>query len=76
MLEIFQWFNEDKTKKLDKILKKKISEEVADIMLYLIRFSDVAKIDIEKECFKKIKKNEKKYPIKLSKGISKKYNEL
>ena len=76
LLEIFQWFNEDKTKKIDKNLKKKISEEVADIMLYLIRFSDIAKINIEEECLKKIKKNKKKYPIKLSKSISKKYNEL
>ncbi len=76
LLEIFQWFNEDKTKKIDKNLKNKISEEVADIMLYLIRFSDIAKINIEEECLKKIKKNKKKYPIKLSKGISKKYNEL
>ena len=76
LLEIFQWFNEDKTKKIDKNLKNKISEEVADIMLYLIRFSDIAKINIEEVCLKKIKKNKKKYPIKLSKGVSKKYNEL
>ena len=42
-------------------------------MLYLLRFSDIAKIDIEKSCLNKIKKNKKKYPIKLSKGNSKKY---
>ena len=42
-------------------------------MLYLLRFSDIAKIDIEKSCLDKIKKNKKKYPIKLSKGNSKKY---
>ena len=45
-------------------------------MLYLIRFADKANINIENECLKKIIKNEKKYPINLSKGISKKYNEL
>ena len=76
LLEIFQW---DKDEDIDlklkkkKELKKKISDEVADIMLYLLRFSDIAKIDIEKSCLNKIKKNKKKYPIKLSKGNSKKY---
>ena len=75
LLEIFQW---DKDEDIDLKLKKKrtkekISDEVADIMLYLLRFSDIAKIDIEKSCLNKIKKNKKKYPIKLSKGNSKKY---
>ena len=78
LLEIFQW---DKAEDIDcklkkKTIKEKISDEVADIMLYLLRFSDIAKIDIEKSCLDKIKKNKKKYPIKLSKGNSKKYTSL
>ena len=78
LLEIFQWKKEDEIK-LDlkkKLIKEKISDEVADIMLYLLRFSDLAKIDIEKCCFEKIKKNEKKYPVSLSKGNHTKYNLL
>ena len=78
LLEIFQWKKEDEIK-LDlkkKLIKEKISDEVADIMLYLLRFSDLAKIDIEKCCLKKIKKNEKKYPVSLSKGKATKYNLL
>ena len=78
LLEIFQWKNdaeiESDLKK--KTIKEKISDEVADIMLYLLRFSDLAKIDIEKCCLKKIKKNEKKYPVSLSKGKATKYNLL
>ena len=78
LLEIFQW---DKAEDIDlklkkKRIKEKISDEVADIMLYLLRFSDIAKIDIENSCLNKIKKNKKKYPIKLSKGNSKKYTLL
>ena len=45
-------------------------------MLYLLRFSDLAEIDLEKACFKKIEKNKKKYPVNLSKGNSKKYTDL
>ena len=78
LLEIFQW---DKAEDIDlklkkKRIKEKISDEVADIMLYLLRFSDLAKIDIEKCCLEKIKKNEKKYPVSLCKGKSTKYNLL
>ena len=76
LLEIFQWEKDD-----SKFWKKKeklnmINDEFADVMLYLLRFADLANLDIEKICFEKIKKNEKKYPVKLSKGISKKYTEF
>ncbi len=76
LMEIFQWENENSKFHEDKKIKKRISEEVADVMLYLLRFSDIAKIDLEKECLKKIIINARKYPIKLSKGKSTKYNKL
>ena len=75
LLEIFQW-SDDGGEIKDEVTHNKVADEVADIMLYLIRLSDIAKINIEEACLNKIKKNKKKYPIKLSKGISKKYNEL
>ena len=58
LLEIFQWDKDENAdlKLKKKRIKEKISDEVADIMLYLLRFSDIAKIDIEKSCLKKIKK--------------------
>ena len=76
LLEIFQWQNENSISWKDKKILRMIEDEIADIMLYLLRFADIAKIDIEKVCEKKIKKNKKRYPIKFSKGISTKYNKL
>ena len=76
LLEIFQWENEKSDFCNKKEVKKMIKEEVADIMLYLLRFSDLAKINIEKACLEKLNKNKKKYPIRLSKGKSTKYNKL
>ena len=78
LLEIFQW---DDNKQLDEKINKKqfkerVSDEVADVLLYLLRFSQIANLDLEKICLKKIKKNAKKYPIKLSKGKSTKYTFL
>mgnify|MGYP001166454149 FL=1 len=76
LLEIFQWINLTDEKINDVALKEKISDEVADIMLYLIRFADKADINLEEACLKKIQKNSKKYPVDLAKGVSKKYDEL
>jgi len=74
LLEIFQW--EENSSLKEKELKKRISEEIADILLYLLRFSDIAKLDLEKICLEKIDINKKKYPVELSKGNAKKYNYL
>ena len=76
LLEIFQWREIKSIDLKDPNLKEKIDDEVADIMLYLIRFSDIADINLEEVCLNKIKKNKKKYPISLSRGSSKKYNEF
>ena len=75
LLEIFQW-NDLENNTLKHNVKEKISEEVADILLYLLRFADMAKLDLEAICFKKIAINAKKYPIELAKGNSTKYTNL
>ena len=59
-------------KKKKKKFKDKVSDEVADVLLYLLRFSEIAKSRFRKNMLKKIKKNAKKYPIRLSKGKSEK----
>jgi len=76
LLEIFQWEKEKKKITDEKLLKERVSEEIADIMLYILRFADLAKLDIEEICKKKIQINEKRYPIRLSKGVSTKYSKL
>ncbi len=76
LVEIFQWLNED-----DSLLKNlsdedinRVREEVADILIYIIRLSDILKIDLEKSILDKIKINQVKYPVEVSKGNSTKYN--
>ena len=78
LVEIFQWLTPEQAQEIknDRVKMKQISEEVADILTYLLRFSDILKIDLVKELDEKINKNGEKYPIEKSKGIAKKYNEL
>jgi NTP pyrophosphatase (non-canonical NTP hydrolase) len=74
--EIFQWLSEEQSKKeniSDEDLAK-AREEVADILLYIIRLSDKLDIDLEQAILDKLKINEEKYPVELSKGNSTKYN--
>ena len=76
LLEIFQWEQENSSFYNQKVVKDRIKEEVADILLYLIRFADLSNIDLEKVCLEKIKTNKKRYPVNLSKGKSTKYSRL
>lgn len=78
LVEIFQWLTPDQAKEIikDDVKMKQISEEVADILSYLLRLSDLLKIDLSSELENKIEKNGEKYPVSKAKGIAKKYNEL
>ena len=75
LLEIFQWSN---TGGLDEIkdqqIREEIEEEIADILNYIIRLSDIMDINLEQVAYKKIEKNEIKYPIDKYKGSARKYN--
>lgn len=76
LLEIFQWLTEEQSKDIVKNEKEMalVREEIADVFIYLVRIADKLGIDIEKEVNKKMRVNEKKYPIELSKGNATKYN--
>jgi dCTP diphosphatase len=74
LLEIFQWLPDNQP--YDEPIRDKASEEIADILIYAIMFSQKMNIDMGKAVLKKIEVNEMKYPIDKAKGIAKKYDEL
>mmetsp|Transcript_3527 Transcript_3527/g.9407 ORF Transcript_3527/g.9407 Transcript_3527/m.9407 type:complete len:200 (+) Transcript_3527:26-625(+) len=55
--------------------KLHLSEELADVLLYLVRLSDKCGIDLPAAATRKIQRNAAKYPAALVRGSSKKYNE-
>ena len=75
--EIFQWKGEVAPNMEGLTEKQKINakEEVADVLAYLIRFSDVCGIDLGEAFMEKMEKNNKKYPKDVVKGSSQKYSE-
>jgi len=51
-------------------------EELADVLLYLIRLADKLDIDLTAAAFDKMAVNAKKYPVHKARGTSKKYTDL
>ncbi|KAG9447939.1 hypothetical protein H6P81_014067 [Aristolochia fimbriata] len=74
--EIFQWKGEVPKGLPDWKEEEKVhlGEELSDVLLYLVRLSDICGIDLGKAALRKLELNAIKYPVKLSKGSSKKYN--
>ena len=53
-----------------------VSQEIADIIIYLLKLADKLNIDIEQAVNDKMEINAKKYPIDLAKGNATKYNKF
>lgn len=76
LLEVFQWITEEQSRSLSPEVQAAASEEIADVLLYLIRLSDVLGIDPIAAANRKILANAGKYPVDKARGNSKKYTEL
>ena len=56
--------------------RRKIEEELADIVIYAIEFANVTGIDLSSAIAAKMEQNARKYPVEKAKGRSEKYDEL
>lgn len=76
LVEHFQWLTEEQSRNLSQDKLDKVSSELADTLLYLIRLADKLDIDLMKAALNKIELNGKKYPVDQSRGNAKKYTEF
>jgi len=76
LLEHFQWKTKDEVQEYIKVNKEEISDEIADIAMYLFELANNLGIDLIQAMDKKLKKNETKYPIEKAKSRHTKYNKL
>jgi dCTP diphosphatase len=76
LLEHFEWMPETESAALGRDLKCRVREEVADVLLYLVRLADKLEIDLLAAASDKIQLNAEKYPVEKARGSSKKYTEL
>jgi NTP pyrophosphatase (non-canonical NTP hydrolase) len=66
LMEVFMWLNDQEIENLPSkfpALAQNAKEEMADVLVYLVRIADVMNIDLLSAVEEKMKKNRQKYPI-------------
>jgi NTP pyrophosphatase (non-canonical NTP hydrolase) len=76
LLEHFQWLTSDESGALSDETRSRVAEEIADVLLYLIRLADKLDLDMYEAALEKIEKNGEKYPVEKSRGNARKYDQL
>ena len=76
LLEVFQWMNEADSRNLDAAAKAAASEEIADVLMYLVMLADALDVDPVAAAERKMLANERKYPADKARGTSTKYDKL
>ncbi|RVT51279.1 nucleotide pyrophosphohydrolase [Rubrivivax albus] len=64
LAEIFQWMTPEQSASAhtDAVVREQISDEVADVLLYLIQIADHTQVDLKRAIGRKLVKNAKKHP--------------
>mgnify|MGYP003394340895 FL=1 len=76
LLELFQWKSESESGALSATDLARAREELADVLLYLVRLADQLGIDLLDAARHKLQLNAEKYPVDRSYGSNKKYSDL
>lgn len=78
LAEVLQWKNDEEAAEFlsTQYGRERISEEIADVAIYLIRLCQKLDLNFVEIISKKITQNNAKYPIDKSKGSAKKYTDL
>jgi dCTP diphosphatase len=75
LIEHFQWLTQEQSSNLSDDKIKEVEQELADILIYLVRIADKLEIDLVEAAKRKIDLNAVKYPAEAARGSAKKYSE-
>ncbi len=76
LAEIFRFKSDLEISNIVNEKRAEISDELADILYWVVIISKDMGISLEEAFLAKMQKNEIRYPVELSKGNAKKYSEL
>lgn len=76
LLEEFQWLTAEQSRRHANENREAVSDEIADVAIYLLELTDVLGIDLKAAILSKLEKNARKYPVEKSRGKSTKYDKL
>lgn len=74
LLEPFQWLTPEQSANPDGQARQAIREELADVLLYLVRLADRLDIDLAAAARDKLARNAEKYPAGRVRGKADKYD--
>ncbi len=71
LLELFQWKTDEEVRESLQSEKYRtaLADEIADVMIYLLRLADTVGIDAARAIADKMKKNAAKYPASRFQGV-------
>jgi NTP pyrophosphatase (non-canonical NTP hydrolase) len=72
LLEVFQWLTEAQSRAPEAQARAAAAEEMADVLLYLVRLADQLDVDLIEAARAKLALNERKYPVEKSRGHARK----
>jgi NTP pyrophosphatase (non-canonical NTP hydrolase) len=78
LLEHFQWKSPGEVEAFlaTEENRKRLGEEMADVLILLISLADAAGLDLLEAARAKLRQNALKYPVERARGTAKKYDEL
>lgn len=78
LLEHFRFQSDEQALALlnDPHIKEEIEDELADVLFFLLRFSQRFDVDLAAALQRKIEKSGRKYPVEKAKGKNTKYTKL
>jgi len=73
LAEHFQWLTNEESARLDAATREAVREELADVLLYLVRLADTLDVDLAEAARAKMRRNAEKYPAERVRGSALKY---
>ena len=76
VLEHFLWDSGESSGVLSDEKNEAVAEELADVLIYLVRLGDVLNVDLLEAAARKMRKNRQRYPVDKVRGRAVKYDKL
>lgn len=72
LMEHFQWLTEDESSNLPPEKRAAVADEMADVLIYLVRLADRLGVDLLEAAEHKMERNGERYPAEMVRGSAKK----
>src|SRR4051812_16229080 len=68
--ELVQWLPAERTGVAEGPLRERLRDELADVLLYLVRLADVAGVDLGAAALSKLARNEERFPVNVVRSVA------